>query len=144
MALQIQKEFFPNPECMEFHVNVEISQSVIQSFYRPLRPTSDTYLKEVGEKGAKLITRVMAIPGVTEVSITPYSLFLSKDSSLFQWKEIELSVEKALRIIFGGEREEVKYLSLAKIPLVVILAEPFKRLGQLIRNAWYRIPNLAE
>ena len=144
MALKIQTEFFPNTSCMRFHLMVEISQVNYQSFDRPLRPTSDQYLEMVGEKGAELVKKVMAIPGVINVSIGPYRLTVTRDSSLFGWTEIASSTEKAIKVIFGGEREEVKYLSIAEIPLAVILAEPFKRLGWLIRNAWYRIPNLAE
>lgn len=143
MAPKIQKVLI-NPNVTEFHVRVEISESVHQSFYRPLRSSSDIYLKEIGDKGAKLVKKVMVIPGVNEVIIEPYSLCIFKASTLFKWGEIEPRVEKAIKVVFGGEREEVNYLSLTEIPLSVLLLEPLKRLGRLIRNAWYRIPNLAE
>jgi len=149
MTLPILSEFTRNPNQMEFHVRVEISKRPIESFCRPLRPSSEKYLAEVGEKGAELVRMVMAIPGVIEVFISPYRLTIRK-GSLFEWKEIAHDVEKAIKVVFGGEkeREEIKYLSLAEIPLSVILTEPFKRLGwiirKMIRDAWYRIPNLAE
>ena len=144
MALQIKKESFPNPDVIAFHTTTEISQYQIHTFYRPLRDSSEQYLKDVGEKGAELVRKTMAIHGIKTVTIEPYELTLIRSSSLFKWEKIVPIAEKAIKVIFGGEREEVKYLSLAEIPLAVILAEPWKRLGWLIRKAWYRIPNLAQ
>ena len=143
MALQISMEFVPNPNVMLVHVTEEMSECPSQAFQRPLRPSSDKYLAEMGEKGAELVRRILAIPGVVDVSIHPYKLRIEK-APLFQWKKIELRTEKALKQIFGGEREEVNYLSLTEIPISVILTEPFKRLGGFFRNAWHRIPNLRE
>lgn len=145
MALQIKSEVCPNSEYCNIHVKVEISQTNYQSFYRPLRSSSNSYLEEVGEKGAELVRRAIGIPGVTEVMISPYELSLRK-ALLFDWKKIIPPAEKALKEIFGREkeREEAKYLSLSQIPIGVIFSEPWKRLGWLIRKVWYRIPNLAE
>jgi len=145
MALQILEELQRNDSnLMHLHTTVEISQYCINSFYRPLRDTSEEYLEKVGEKGAELVRRVIAIPGVKELFIHPYELTLVRSSSLFEWEDIVPAAKKAIKVIFGREREEVKYLSLAEIPIIVILVEPWKRLGWLIRKAWYRIPNLAQ
>ncbi len=142
MALQIKKESPPNSNVIPFYTTAEISQFQLHTFYRPLRDTSEQYLKDVGGKGAELIRKVMAIPGINTVSISPYKLSLIRSSSLFKWEDIEPIAEKAIKAVFGGEREEVKYLSLAEIPITVILSEPWKRLGWLIRKAWHRITNL--
>jgi len=143
MALQIKKESFPNSDVITFHTTAEISQYQIHTFYRPLRDSSERYLQDVGKKGAELVRKVMAIPGIKTVVIEPYELTLTRSSSFFKWGDIEPVAEKTIKVIFGREREDVKYLSLAEIPVAVILTEPFKRLGWLIRKAWYRIPNLA-
>lgn len=146
MALHIERRFVQykrdkgfdhNPDFLHFYVNVEISKTRIKSFYRPLRSTSDAYLVEVGEKGAELVKRVMAIPGVSKIFIEPYELCIHK-TPLFNWEDIVPRIEKAIREIFGGERGErsIGYLSIAEIPLAVILKEPFKRLGWTVRKTF--------
>ncbi|MCL5016506.1 MAG: NifU N-terminal domain-containing protein [Patescibacteria group bacterium] len=86
---------FPNESIREYNVRVEISQSPRESFQRPLRDSSETYLTAVGEVGADLVRRLMAVPGVTEVAIYPYTVRITKAPS-FSWEETEALVKKEL------------------------------------------------
>ena len=90
-----------NPRLRVYHVNFEISQSVIESFKRPLRETSEKYLKKVGERGTLLLREIFAIPGVTEVYIEPYELDVEKGYA-FSWGEIEPAVMEALRRVISS------------------------------------------
>lgn len=72
----------------EFHTNFEVSQSVIEDFYRPLRTSSDEYLKKIGHNGAQLVSKLMKLPGVTEIFIQPYEVTIHIGKA-FSWNEVD-------------------------------------------------------
>lgn len=85
---EIKVETHPNEDIRTYHTNFEISNSHLEIFYRPLRESSDEYLKKVGRKGSILIRRLMKIPGITEIFSAPYSVGVKKGQN-FIWGEIE-------------------------------------------------------
>ncbi|MCJ7793066.1 MAG: NifU N-terminal domain-containing protein [Candidatus Marinimicrobia bacterium] len=93
-----------------YHVTLEISESPSQTFWRPLRDTSERPLKETGEIGSDLIRRIFAIQGVAAISIVPYSLKVEKGSA-FKWDEVEAYVLGILSEIlmshFGTQEVEI-------------------------------------
>ena len=89
--LPYEVEIVPNQNMRNYNTNFEISKSHIQIFYRPLRESSKEYLTEVGRKGATIVRRLFRIPGVTEVFINPYRLWIIK-GECFKWNDIEPKV----------------------------------------------------
>ncbi|MFA6437183.1 MAG: hypothetical protein WC242_03395 [Candidatus Paceibacterota bacterium] len=83
------------PGKMSFGVSERISDDSLNEFFGPLRPTSDPYLKRIGEQGARVVRALMAINGVTEVGIRPYELEVTIGSA-FSWHEI---IPQVLRVI---------------------------------------------
>lgn len=69
---------------MRFHVTGEISQTNSRRFERPLRPSSDRYLEEVGDAGKTIVETVLPMRGITSVTISPYCLRVEKGSA-FDW-----------------------------------------------------------
>jgi hypothetical protein len=91
----------------EFHTNFEVSQSVIEDFYRPLRTSSDEYLKKIGHNGAQLVRKLMELPGVTEIFIQPYEVNIHIGKA-FSWSEVgndgktlEGRVQETFEQVFG-------------------------------------------
>ena len=100
----------------EIHTRFEVSNNPYQNFDKPLRPSSEPYLDEVGKIGTQIIREIFDIKGVVRVSITPYCLDIEK-APLFSWDEIEkdliyilnrapddleeLETRKALEELFG-------------------------------------------
>jgi len=85
---EIKVETHSNRDFRTYHTNFQISNSHLEIFYRPLRESSNEYLKKVGRKGSTLIQRVMEIPGITGIFSAPYSVGVEKGQN-FIWEEIE-------------------------------------------------------
>lgn len=84
-----------NLDARYYHTSVEISETLSQSFARPLRSRSEWYLREVGSTGSAIVRAVLSMPGVNSVSIGPYQVFVCK-SLAFDWEEIHPAILKAL------------------------------------------------
>lgn len=90
-------EDFQNPNMIQVHFPVEISWTVTQAFYRPLRKSSEKYLMLLGERGERIVKGLFAIEGIREVYIGPYNLYLFK-GKCFSWEdEIIPQVKKVIR-----------------------------------------------
>lgn len=86
-----------NPDMFHIHFPIEISESAIEHFHRPLRDSSELYLRKVGEIGRKITEGLFAIKGIEEVYIKPYSLSIIK-GKCFSWTwNIMPKVKKAIR-----------------------------------------------
>lgn len=92
---------------VRFHTNFEVSQSVIEDFRRPLRDSSESYLKKIGYDGATLVRQLMALPGVTEVWMQPYEVTVTI-AQAFSWtekdsdgKSLEYKIIHAFGQVFG-------------------------------------------
>ena len=91
----------------EFSTNFEISKAQTRDFWRPLRDSSEEHLTEIGLDGAKLVRKLMDIPGVTEIWIHPYQVTV-KIGKAFDWVErdgsginLEDKIEKIFEDVFG-------------------------------------------
>jgi len=84
------------PDIVDIHFPIEISKSVKEKFYRPLRKSSKPYLQEVGKRGRKIIEGLFAIKGIVEVTIEPYELSIIK-GKCFSWEKIKPQVKEAIR-----------------------------------------------
>jgi len=98
----------PNPRRREFCTKFEVSKSLIEHFYRPLRVSSEEYLDVVGPDGAALVTRLMELPGVVEVFIEPHEVTVYIGEA-FDWTErnddgqtLEDKIKKAFEQVFGN------------------------------------------
>jgi len=85
-----------------YHTRFEISKSPIETFHRPLRPSSETYLNEVGEPGKTLVRKIMCIPGVVEVATQPYQISV-EISLAYSFEEIEPRVLEILKSAVPNE-----------------------------------------
>lgn len=108
MKGKIRVERVPNPQVLVFHVNRVISRAAIQDFWRPLRENSEQYLAKVGKKGAEIVRRVLRLPGVSEVFISPYELSVTI-AGVYSWESLEPSILKVLcRVAFGADEKHVQ------------------------------------
>lgn len=93
---------------LEFHSNFEVSKTQIKNFWRPLRASSDQYLKELGPDGAALVRKLMDLPGVNEIWMHPYEVTIMI-AEAFGWNEhngdicLEEKVQKVFKDIFGPD-----------------------------------------
>lgn len=102
MNAVIRTERFPNDRIREYNVNRVISESYSETFHRPLRESSEEYLKNIGKLGARLVRAAMRLPGVTEVGIHPYT-FRIEISLAHGWDSIESSIIRLLeKEVFPG------------------------------------------
>ena len=81
-------ETHPNHECRTYHPDFEISKDHIENFWRPVRPESKEYLQKLGRKGGALVRRLLALPGIAEVTIQPYQIMVKKGQA-FSWDILE-------------------------------------------------------
>jgi len=141
-----------------FHTKFEISKSAIQSFMRPLRPSSKHYLDEVGEPGKSLVKEIMALKGVTEIFIEPYEICV-KISLAFGFDEIIPKVLDILKKytpedILKEKRPFVSYTSYQDLPVSKVIKRlrreenfsrvkylVFKPLWSHIRNSFHEVTN---
>jgi len=98
-----------------FHTRFEISASPSQHFMRPLRPSSENYLNQVGVPGKYLIRELMSLDGVDMIFIHPYDVAIGI-SPAFNFEEIEPKVLEILEMyipkdILKEKRPLVSYLS---------------------------------
>lgn len=100
MVPKIIIESQPDPNYRRYYINTEISQSPRLDFWRPLRESSEFFLKQAGEIGSTLIRKVFNIPGVIYVFIKPYELAVTKGEA-FDWEEVETPVLEVLKETFG-------------------------------------------
>jgi len=105
----------PNEDDMKiFHTRFEISNSVIEIFMRPLRPSSEPYLREVGVPGKYLVRELMSLDGVTEVCIQPYEISIHISPS-YSFDEVTPQVLEMLKMYTPEnmleEREFVSYVT---------------------------------
>ena len=101
MKARIVIEQCPNPHFQEFHCTALLSEARRQEFKRPLRDSSEKYLKLLGEKGAGLIHTLFGIAGVAEVFISPYEITVVKGEA-FDWKDIQPETLEALKAVFAA------------------------------------------
>jgi hypothetical protein len=88
----------------KFSTNFEVSRTQIQDFWRPLRDSSEQYLKEIGSDGARLVRKLMDLPGVTEIWIHPYEVTV-EISKAFDWNSMNLQnrIEEVFEEVFGSD-----------------------------------------
>jgi len=87
-VMPVKAETHSNADMRTYHTNFEISKTHTRIFWRPLRESSDKYLKEVGRKGATLVRRLFRIPGITQIFVDPYSVGIEKGMN-FSWDNLE-------------------------------------------------------
>lgn len=105
---RIVVEQVPNRDIHVYHVTMEVSNTPLHEFRRPIeRPSSDKYLKEVGERGTKLVKSLLHLPGVDDVWISPYRLSVTKGNA-FDWDDIEPEVLAILKKGFGRKVGDVQ------------------------------------
>lgn len=97
MNTNVRVETHPNSEVRTYHPNFEISKAHIENFWRPVRPESKEYLKKLGRKGAVLVRRLLALSGVSEVTIKPYEVIVHKGLN-FSWDDIEPKVLETIEM----------------------------------------------
>lgn len=107
MKARILVKCVQNPHVLAYHTTAEISQSHIKTFERPLRETSEKYLEEIGEEGAKIVRGIFLLQGVESVSIYPYEMSVFK-AEAFDWEGIHPEV-------LGMLKSTVAYL--LKVPV---------------------------
>lgn len=86
---------FPNKQIREYSMDVEICESRREEFYRPLRDSSENPLNRLGKVGKTMVKNIMSIPGVTEVTIDPYSLRI-EIAEAFSWSDVEPLIVEAI------------------------------------------------
>ncbi len=98
---KVQIETVPNDKMRCFETNFELSRTRIGDFERPIRPSSEKYLKSLGVAGEKLVRSIFDIQGVLEVWVYPYELSI-KIADLFSWTvtENEKTMEEKIIDIF--------------------------------------------
>ena len=96
----ILTETYPNTRVKTYHVSFQISNTVIETFRRPIRPSSDQYLNKVEYPGKILVRRLLKIDGVTEVTIRPYSVGITV-AKLFRWDDVESDIYQIFDEMFG-------------------------------------------
>ncbi len=101
-------ETVKNPNCHIFHTPFEISDSSINSFYRPLTGDDNERLNELGETGKELIERVFDINGITEALITPYRLSIIR-ATCFDWESLDPQIVGILKEILKEQQEWAKF-----------------------------------
>jgi hypothetical protein len=99
-----------------FHTRFIVSKSRIENFDKPLRPSSERYLREVGEPGITLVRRIISIPGVIKVWIEPYEIAV-EISKAYSFEEIEPKVLEALKSVVPAEMLEEKRPLISYIPI---------------------------
>ena len=82
---------YPNRFVRSFFTRNVISNSSIERFTRPLQAHSADDLNNVGKTGETIVRQLLKIPGVTEVSIHPYEVWVMIGDA-FDWEEIEPAV----------------------------------------------------
>lgn len=87
---------FPNSRVKDFNVNRVISKSHIERFFRPLRDSSGEYLKNTGSLGSLLVREILRLPGVTTVTIQPYTIGI-EISPAHDWTSIEGTIVNLLK-----------------------------------------------
>jgi len=88
-------EKHPDSNRKIYHVNFEISNTVIEDFKRPLRESSKPYLDKLGPTGKRIIKKLFEIEGISEVFIKPYEITVSKGNA-FSWVKIDPLIIKVL------------------------------------------------
>lgn len=102
MNAVIRVERFNNDRIREYNVNRVISESNSERFYRPLRESSEEYLKKIGNLGVRLVRAALRLPGVIKVGIEPYT-FCIEISLAHGWDSIEPSIIRLLeKEVFPG------------------------------------------
>ena len=77
-----------NTDRLDFNFNATISDSLISSFYLPLRDSSEKYLDEIGERCASVVRKLVRLPGIKQIVIHPRRITLELDP-MFDGKKIE-------------------------------------------------------
>jgi len=94
-----------------YHLNVVVSESKVQDFWRPLDAGSEDYLKKVGDLGSVIVKSLMQIDGVAQACLRPYEVKIRKGEA-FEWESIDLRVIEILRKIFSERGDEVRVIPL--------------------------------
>lgn len=111
---RIVVETLPNLAFRNYHVNKEVSKAYLETFYRPIRSTSEPHLKEVGPMARRIVETILAIPGVVEVGMHPYKIHVQVGNA-FSWEDIDPQITKVLkRIIWIRKANKVSVTS--KLP----------------------------
>ncbi len=77
------------------HANWRLSESSSQSFWLPLRRSSDIYLQELGESGRLLVENLDRINGIQEVHIELYSFEIEVGKAF----DLELIFRKVIELL---------------------------------------------
>jgi len=113
MVPKIIEECVLNEDVRCFHLNTEISKSVIERIIRNQDKCSlsEAY-KAIGPIGEKIIQEVMAINGIEHIFIQPFNITVTKGRA-FEWKEIEEKIlTEILPKAFSGRQDvEITYQS---------------------------------
>ena len=102
-------ENHPAPEdlcILRFHLTEEISNSEVEWFKRPLRPSSEQYLTAVGERGANLIRQLFQLRGITEVYIDPYG-FDTHIGKAFDKEERKKKIINIVKNLFPNPKKVI-------------------------------------
>ncbi len=99
-----------SPGYRKYHTGSEISQC---SYYQTRRPFPRELgvdpKKQIGEKGVALLSEVVKLEGVAEVTLSPYCLSVEIGRA-FNWEEIDPQIIKALKETFGDEKDKVEVI----------------------------------
>jgi len=106
-----------NPLCKIFHSNMEISEG-IEIFDRPLRESSEAPLGRVGVLGTQLVREIIAMAGITSITVSPYSLNVFIGDA-FDWDQCRVDAVVAVlkRVAFGAEPDDESVKVAAYLPL---------------------------
>jgi hypothetical protein len=92
---EVSGESVPNRNLFIANTNFLISEGRTQQFYRPIRRSSQRYLREVGEDCAELVKRLTRVDGIVAVTVQPYELMIEK-APLFDWDAIQINIARQL------------------------------------------------
>ena len=90
----------PNPEIRSFLTTSDIYPLRVDHYKKPFDSEKEVIAENLGYKDAQLIRDLMSIPGISEISVKPKEIRVTKDTSC-SWDKIEShlikSIERALR-----------------------------------------------
>ncbi len=91
--MRVQKEFFPNPDCVEIHIDKVVTEEMILCFEgRRMSCVGDGPIPE-------FVDKLFCVPGVTKVTCHKYSVGITK-GSVFTWDEVLPPVVEVLKNTF--------------------------------------------
>lgn len=101
--MQYQVEHHPNPDALTIHVSTEVTHSSIDSYEGP-----DAIGPGWGHtEMPALVSDLFAVPGITKVSLSRYSIFLIK-GKIFKWDEMLESIKPVLKNHLSPDDEMVE------------------------------------